>query len=454
MNLLANPIVVRTLLGFVLALVLFVVGIWLIRKLRPKSAEPEVERPVASTEAQGFAVEAYHGVIKRLKDQEQELQRLRHEASTRATLSESLSAAVLSNLTSGVIVFNPGCLVQQANKAGREILGYASPTGLHARDLFKGVINLRRETGESYSTSEPLLEALELCITQNIPYRRMELEYITPGDQVRVLGITLSPVRGLSGSPLGAACLVSDLTQITNLSRQVRLRENLSALGEMSAGIAHEFKNSLATISGYAQMLATSTDDSSRDFGQRIANETATLNRIVSDFLSFARPQELRASFIDFQSLIDECARETKIHLECETLPSGFGLFGDPIALRQVFSNLFRNSAESSAAEPSAVGRIPSLPDVTVRISVKSHDETAEVVINDNGPGIPRENLEKIFIPFFTTKPHGTGLGLALVHRIVTEHGGTVSVDTGQSGTTFTLSLPLGKPSSKLTQSR
>lgn len=444
MNLLANPLIVRTLLGFVLALALFVIGIWLIRRLRPKPSEPEVERPVASAESQGFAVEAYHGVIKRLKDQEQELQRLRHEASTRASLSESLSAAVLSNLTSGVIVFNPGSLVQQANKAAREILGYASPTGLHARDLFKGVINLRRETGESYSTSEPLLEALELCITQNIPYRRMELEYITPGDQVRVLGITLSPVRGLSGSPLGAACLVSDLTQITNLSRQVRLRENLSALGEMSAGIAHEFKNSLATISGYAQMLATSTDDSSRDFGQRIANETATLNRIVSDFLSFARPQELRASFIDFQSLIDDCARETRIHVQCDTFPTGFGLFGDPIALRQVFSNLFRNSAESAGND---------LP-IMVRIAVKAHDETAEVIINDNGPGIPRENLEKIFIPFFTTKPHGTGLGLALVHRIVTEHGGTVSVDTGQSGTTFTLSLPLGKPSSKLTESR
>jgi signal transduction histidine kinase len=444
MNLLANPMIVRTLLGFVLALALLVIGIWLIRKLRPKATTVEVERPVASDEAQGFAVEAYHGVIKRLKDQEQELQRLRQEASSRATASEGLSAAVLSNLASGVIVFNPGSLVQTANKASREILGYASPTGLHARDLFKGVINLRRETGESYSSAEPLLEALELCITQNIAYRRMELEYITPADQVRVLGITLSPVRGLSGSPLGAACLVSDLTQITNLSRQVRLRENLSALGEMSAGIAHEFKNSLATISGYAQMLATSTDDISRDFGQRIANETATLNRIVTDFLSFARPQELRASFIDFQALIADCARETKVHLQCDSFPNSFGLFGDPIALRQVFSNLFRNSAESAGND---------LP-VMVRVGVKSHGETAEVVINDNGPGIPRENLEKIFIPFFTTKPHGTGLGLALVHRIVTEHGGTVSVDTGQSGTTFTLSLPLGKPSGKLTESR
>src|SRR6266496_1664196 len=102
MNLLANPLVVRTLLGFILALALLIVGVWLIRKSRPKPAEPEVERPVASSDAQGFAVEAYHGVIKRLKDQEQELQRLRHEASARASVSESLSAAVLSNLTSGV----------------------------------------------------------------------------------------------------------------------------------------------------------------------------------------------------------------------------------------------------------------------------------------------------------------------------------------------------------------
>lgn len=444
MSILANPIFLRAMLLLVLAVALFALGVWLIRRQRPRDTEGEIVRSAASPEGPGFALEAYHGVITRLKEQEQELQKLRQEASTRATTSENISASVLSNLTSGVLFFSTTLLVQQANKAARDILGYASPTGLHARDIFKGVVNLRRETGESYTTSDPLMEALELCVTQGVAYRRMEIEYVTPASNSRILGITLSPVRTASGTSLGAACLVSDLTEITNLARQVRIRENLAALGEMSAGIAHEFKNSLATISGYAQMLAGTTDDTAREFGQHIANETTTLNRIVTDFLSFARPQELRATPIDFRALIDDCARETKVRLQYDPMPAGFALFGDAIALRQVFSNLFRNSAESAGS---------GLP-VMVRVAVQPRGETADVAVTDNGPGIPRENLDKIFIPFFTTKPHGTGLGLALVHRIVTEHGGTVSVDSGQSGTTFTLSLPLGKPAGKTAETR
>jgi len=445
MNVLANPAVLRAMLilGIVL-FVAFILGVWLIRRMRPKEALVVHEPNPAASEMPGLPIEAYHGVIAKLKEQEQELQRLRQEASARASNTENISAAVLSNLTSGVLFFGTSAMVQQANKAAREILGYASPTGLHARDLFKGVVTLRRETGEAYSSADPILEALELSLTQGIAYRRMELEYVTPAGEARVLGVTLSPVRAGSGAMLGTACLVSDLTEITSLARQIRIRENLASLGEMSAGIAHEFKNSLATISGYAQMLATSTDDSSRDFGQHIANETTTLNRIVTDFLSFARPQELRASAIDFASLIEDCKRDSRCRVQCDPVPAGLAVFGDPIALRQVFSNLFRNAAESAGE---------GMP-VLVRVGVKAHGETAEIAVTDNGPGIPRENLDKIFIPFFTTKPHGTGLGLALVHRIVTEHGGTVSVDTAQSGTTFTLSLPLGKASGKPAETR
>jgi signal transduction histidine kinase len=445
MSILSNPVLMRAAFGFFLTVAIVFMGMWLIRKARPTHDESGGEfSKGASPESPLFAVETYNGVIRKLKDQEQELQKLRQEASARASASENISTAVLTNLTSGVVFFGVSSLVQQANKAAREILGYSSPVGLHARDLFKGVVTLRRETGESYSSPDPLLEALELCMTQGIPYRRMELEFVTPSSEARVLGVTFSPVKSQSGAPLGVACLVSDLTEITSLSRQIRVRDNLASLGEMSAGIAHEFKNSLATISGYAQMLSTSPDETAKDFGQRITTETASLNRIVTDFLSFARPQELRATSIDFAALIEDCKRDTRIHIQCDSLPPRFALFGDQVALRQVFSNLFRNAAESAGS---------GLP-VLVRVAVKAYEDTAEISVSDNGPGIPRENLDKIFIPFFTTKPNGTGLGLALVHRIVTEHGGTVSVDTAQTGTTFTLSLPLGKPSSKTAETR
>jgi signal transduction histidine kinase len=429
-ELLTNPVVLRAILTFVLALAMLFFGVALMRRMRKSITDETQPAKRASGDQSGFAVEAYHGVIQRLKEQEQELVRLRAEASARASASENMSAVVLTNLTSGVLLFNNMGMVQQANQAARTILGYASPLGLHARDIFRTVTALRLENGEQHATGIALMQAVQIAIGQGTPFRRMEADYKTPSGEGRVLGITLSPVKGASGEGLGAACLVSDLTQITALEREARTRQNLAALGEMSAGIAHEFKNSLATISGYAQMLATSADNSSREFGQKIRRETDNLTRVVSDFLAFARgPQEIAKVPIELPALLEDCAHESNVELH---LGEGtrLTLLGDRTALRQVFSNLFRNSAEAVNGK------------VRIEVTATPHERDAEIRIKDNGPGIPQDVLEKIFIPFYTTKPSGTGLGLALVHRIVTDHGGKVTVVSGQEGTTFIVSLP------------
>jgi signal transduction histidine kinase len=428
-DLLTNPLVLRAILTFVLALAMLVLGIMFIRRLRHSIVEEATPRRATGDES-GFALEAYHGVIQRLKEQEQELVRLRAEASARASATENMSAVVLTNLTSGVLLFNNMGIVQQANQAARTILGYASPLGLHARDIFRTVTALRLENGEHHATGIALMQAVQIAIGQGTPFRRMEADYRTPSGENRVLGITLSPVKGSSGEGLGAACLVSDLTQITALEREARTRQNMAALGEMSAGIAHEFKNSLATISGYAQMLATSEDANSRDFAQRIRRETENLTRVVSDFLAFARgPQTIARVSVELAPLLEDCARETGVELHIHR-GADVVLSGDKTALRQAVANLFRNSVEAKAS------------DVRIDVSATVKDEIAEIRIKDNGPGIPPEVLEKIFIPFYTTKPSGTGLGLALVHRIVSDHGGKVTVVSGQEGTTFILSLP------------
>ena len=429
-ELLTNPVVLRAILTFVLALALLFFGVALMRRMRKSIADDIQPAKRASGDQSGFALEAYHGVIQRLKEQEQELVRLRAEASARASASENMSAVVLTNLTSGVLLFNNMGMVQQANQAARTILGYASPLGLHARDIFRTVTALRLETGEQHATGIALMQAVQIAIGQGTPFRRMEADYKTPAGEGRVLGITLSPVKGVSGEGLGAACLVSDLTQITALEREARTRQNLAALGEMSAGIAHEFKNSLATISGYAQMLATSEDRNSREFGQKIRRETDNLTRVVSDFLAFARgPQDIVKVPVELSVLLEDCAHESNIELHLGE-SAHLTLLGDRTALRQVFSNLFRNSAEAVEAK------------VRIDVTATPHELDAEIRIKDNGPGIPPDVLEKIFIPFYTTKPSGTGLGLALVHRIVTDHGGKVTVVSGQEGTTFIVSLP------------
>ena len=429
-ELLTNPVVLRAILTFVMAVAILVLGVMFMRRMRRTMVEEPADRR-ATGEQSGFALEAYHGVIQRLKEQEQELVRLRAEASARASATENMSAVVLTNLTSGVLLFNNMGTVQQANQAARTILGYASPLGLHARDIFRTVTALRLENGEQHSTGIALVQAVQIAIGQGTPFRRMVADYKTPSGENRVLGITLSPVKGSSGEGLGAACLVSDLTTITALEREARTRQNMAALGEMSAGIAHEFKNSLATISGYAQMLARSDDESARDFGQRIRHETDNLTRVVSDFLAFARgPQKIVKVPVELAPLLEDCARETAVDLHILE-GADVVLSVDRTALRQALANLFRNSAEAKGDR------------VRIEVSTVVVDNVAEIRIKDNGPGIPPDVLEKIFIPFYTTKPSGTGLGLALVHRIVTDHGGKVTVVAGQEGTTFILSLPV-----------
>jgi signal transduction histidine kinase len=240
----------------------------------------------------------------------------------------------------------------------------------------------------------------------------------------------------VTGEVLGAAVLVSDLTEITHLSRQVRLRENMASLGEMSAGIAHEFKNSLATISGYSQMLSeessTSTDT---DFAGKITAETASLSRIVNDFLNFARPQGFAQEPVDLVAVLRDCAEECRVQLDFGTEPRSHIVAADPTALRQALSNLLRNSAEAVTE-----GQQP-----VVRVAMVETPEAVQLSLADNGCGIPAEALPRVFVPFFTTKPSGTGLGLALVHRIVTEQGGAIQVESVPGSTTFTLTLPRPK---------
>ncbi len=447
MRLLSNPIVINMILAALAAFgafALFFLVRAILRKNILEAAEPEAERPIEGS-GLDFNVAAYHGLMQKLKEQEQELARLRQAERLRATQTEIISGAILGHLTSGVLLFNTSGLVQQANNAAKSILGYASPLGFHARDLFRGVSAVRSET--QAGGSDDLVRAVEACIRNSESFRRLEADYQTPQGQRRVLGVTLSPVREAAGGPMGAACLVSDLTEISELNRQMRLRENLASLGEMSAGIAHEFKNSLATISGYAQMLQAENDAATvQAFAKKMEEETGNLTRIVTDFLAFARPPGGDATGsatllrevdeIELRPMLEECAHACEVGLEfADGFPAGCRLHGDRTALRQVFSNLLRNSAEAARN-----GTRP-----RVRVTAEPSGDALRLRLQDNGEGIPQEQLSKIFIPFFTTKARGTGLGLALVHRVVNEHGGTVTVASDSSGASFTLTFPLAK---------
>jgi len=440
MKLLANPVFLRMAGALVVAVVVMIAFVWIIRRIRSSFTAESQVRPPRDLSSTDFTLAAYQGVIQKYKEQEREAARVRDEERQRAAATEKVNTAVLSQLSSGVLLFNRMQLVQQANPAAKTIFGYASPLGFHARDLFKGISAVRSSAGrEGGEGPEPLLDALQRCASSGQGAQRLEADYVTPQGQKRVLGVTLSAVRDPQGEGLGVACLTSDLTEISELARQMRLRENLASLGEMSAGIAHEFKNSLATILGYAQMLRNEGDQQVvASFAGKIAEETSNLTRVVTDFLNFARPQDADAAMeshfeqIDLRGLIEECSHGCDVDLQLE-VPVGTRIQGDPTAWRQAFANLLRNSAEAGASGTR----------VRVRVCSENTGGQLKIKIQDNGCGIPAEQLEKIFIPFFTTKDRGTGLGLALVHRIVSRQGGTIQASSSEHGTEFLLTLPI-----------
>lgn len=433
-QLLQNPVVLKAVLTFLLIAMFAILGVILMKIARKRIAEESPTQRVSGENA-GFSLAAYEGVITRLKEQERELEKLRRAESERAKESATVSEAIISNLPSGVLLFGRTAVVRQANPAARALLGYASPSGLHARDIFKNVSSVRfaGEPNDS-ATADALLSAIDSTIREGKQFRRLEAQYATPSGEKRTLGITVSGVRHPAGEVLGAVCLLTDLTDIARLSEQVKLQENMAALGEMSAGIAHEFKNSLATISGYAQMLQAEPEPP--DFAKRIADETANLSRIVSDFLEFARPQGGARETLDLVALLEDCARESHVQLELTNQAGKADVAADPTALRQALSNLLRNSAEAAGG----TGQ--------VRAELANGSDSVRLTLTDASGGIASEHMSKIFIPFFTTKTSGTGLGLALVHRIVTEHGGSITVNSpvagpgGRPGTAFTLTLP------------
>jgi PAS domain-containing protein len=206
-KLLANPVILRMALLFVFAVAMFILGVWFMRRLRKEMVEDlSVSTPRADN-APAFAVATYHAVIQQLKEKEQELQRLRREAHERAALSENLSAAVLTNLDTGVVVFNPAGLGQFANPAARDMLGYATVSGMHPRDLFRGVTALR--TRDPQAVPEGIAEALEGALRDATVFRGLEADYATPAGEQRRIAITIAPALGSGGECYGAVCLMT-----------------------------------------------------------------------------------------------------------------------------------------------------------------------------------------------------------------------------------------------------
>jgi PAS domain-containing protein len=295
-RLLANPVILRALLLFFATASAFVFAIWLMRTLRRNiAAESDLGSSAAPT-LENLPFHLYNTVIQQLKQQKHELQVQTLAEQRRARTTENFSQAVLSNLSSGVLVFGVNGLVKQANPAAKEILGFRSPSGMSAEAIFRGAVVDSPDASAVYTNGLAdaplrLAEEVNAVLREGSQCRQVEADYITPTGRKLRIAVTVSPVPAIDGSILGAACLISDRSEFEQIRHQQQLH------GEISAEMALELRTSLATIAGYAQQLARNRDlELAPELAGDIANEAARLDRHIGGFLATERATEVSAT--------------------------------------------------------------------------------------------------------------------------------------------------------------
>ena len=287
---------------------------------------------------------------------------------------------------------------------------------------------------------EGLRELVAACLERGRSATREVLEVRRADGRGAHLGVAVSPAVAVGGEVAGALILMTDLTEIRRLQEQARTRDNLAAVGELAAGIAHEFRNALGTILGWARMLEKRDDPRVRGPAQEILKEVDAVRAALDEFLLYARPQEPARVPVDLDDLVRRAVAAAPEGLAVEA-DGEFGMvLGDDALLRRVFGNLLQNAADAAKEAARAI----SVRVVGRRSGSGRH---VQIDVEDDGPGVPAHRRREVFVPFFTTRAKGTGLGLALVQRTIVEMGGSVEVADGpRGGACFRIRLPLHDP--------
>ncbi len=329
------------------------------------------------------------------------------------------SSVIMIDTDERITVFNPAAEriygLRREEAAGK---GYAAAFATHADSHYPVIDTLR--TGRNILGHE---------------------KYWKVGQGYKPIGYTTCVVRDREGRILGAVEISTDLTNIKQMQNQMQHAKTLAALGEMAATVAHEIRNPLAGIGGFAGLLERDLDpeDPRRNLVKKIVQGVSSLNKIVSNLLVFTRPMELNLRRVEFVEWMEDILRYAELEASKEKKDvairrdyafTKMEVRIDPEKLQQVFLNLIFNAIQAIDGKGS----------VTIRADFDERD-FLRVTVADDGKGIPKDIQAKIFNPFFTTKEQGTGLGLAIVQRIAALHGGTIAVDSEPGRTEFRLCL-------------
>jgi len=338
---------------------------------------------------------------------------------------EAFNASIVHSMDSGLLTFDVAGRITSFNTAAEVITGFS-----------------RSEAqGKSLETIFP--EVARYCAFPALshekkPYRH-DVTFRKKDGNEGYLGFSVSSLRAPDGKGLGNLLIFQDLTALKIMESHIKRVERLAAVGEMAAGIAHEIKNPLASMTGSIQLLDKQVDMTpvSAKLMQIVLREADRLNTLVNDFLLFARPTSGKAEPVDLGPAIGETLalfeKDTgsgqRIEVVQELSPSVWTRM-DPKHLRQILWNLLLNAAEAINGHG------------TVKVICKASQGLASIEISDDGYGMSEETQKQIFNPFFTTRTQGTGLGLSIVHRLLESYGGRIDVKSAEGrGTAFTLYL-------------
>jgi two-component system sensor histidine kinase HydH len=337
---------------------------------------------------------------------------------------------VVANMANGLISIDSGGKVVSFNMLALELLGIE-------RTEIQG-IDLR--TLIDFEISD-----IQSTLTECVPVLDYEIYHPRKAGEMVPLALSATPIRDAKGGCDGAVIVLRDLREIKLLQEKVKRSEKLAAIGELAAGVAHEIRNPLSSIRGFAQFLRHSLKDKpqEKEYAETMVTEVDRINRVITDLLTFARPMTVELSPTDITELIEHSARlveadalsrDVNIRMKISDLTK---LPLDANQITQALLNLLLNALQAS----------PPNGNIEIGAELDASNSQLHLWVKDDGPGIRNNLIEKIFEPFYTTHEKGTGLGLAIVHKIAENHNGEIRVNSPPKGMTrgccFSIVIPI-----------
>lgn len=375
---------------------------------------------------------AYQALERDLAISNQTLQERNRELTCRNQDLRQVSSrleSVIESLTDGLLVIGVDFHIERCNATACRL--FEAP-----REQIEGA-TFNQIIGE-----EPFQNALETVLQGSSPMLDMPWTKAFSESEhghVHIL-LSLAPVTAPDGNILGAVCNLRDVTAFRRMEKRLQSQQRLAALGEMAASVAHEIRNPLGTIEGFARLLRRDLQSMPEPLrlAERIVAGAQNLNYVITNLLTYARPMRLHISNVTVRNLFETCsdtledrAARTGVRLCWQRPEKDIVLSGDQRQLAQSLLNLGINAIEACEHGHS------------VTIGARESHRTVLIQVEDNGCGMDEEQSRKVFDPFYTTKEGGTGLGLSLTRKIIDAHGGEITLKSSPGeGTSFIIELP------------